>query len=146
MPAITNFLSSHRIALIGMARNPSEFSHHVYRALTGHGYQVIPVHPTMAETEGVPCYPQLAAITPPPEAALVMTATLTYADIARQCSAAGIRRVWFYHRASPETLDICREAGMEVVQGECPLMFLPRAGFPHKLHGFIRKLTFSYPA
>lgn len=146
MLAITNFLSAHRIALVGISRNPAEFSHHLHRALTTYGYEVIPVHPTMAETEGVLCYAQLAAIDPPPDAVLVMTAQSTYPEIARECAGAGVQQVWFYHRVSSETLEICRSAGIEVVQDECPLMFLPDAGFPHSLHRFIRKLTFSYPA
>jgi hypothetical protein len=35
--------------------------------------------------------------------------------------------------------------GIEMVVGECPFMFLPNSGWFHHFHGFVRKITRSYP-
>jgi hypothetical protein len=41
---------------------------------------------------------------------------------------------------SEEAVAFCRAHGIVVIAGECPYMFLPRAGFAHRLHGFLRRL------
>jgi hypothetical protein len=42
-------------------------------------------------------------------------------------------------------VEFCRSRGIRVIEGECPFMFLPNAGFPHQFHGFCRKLLGAYP-
>lgn len=46
---------------------------------------------------------------------------------------------------SQAALEFCNENGIRVVPGFCPLMFLPDAGWFHRLHGFVMKITGSYP-
>lgn len=148
---IDRFLASKRIAFIGVSQNERDFSRHLFREFAGRGYEVTPVHPRLAEAEGYPCFSQVGNIQPPVEAAIVMTSAERSAQIVRECAAAGIPRVWLYRAAgkgavSEEALEACREAGIEVVAGECPLMFLPGTGFPHKLHGLVRRIFGTYPA
>jgi hypothetical protein len=45
---------------------------------------------------------------------------------------------------SLKAVEFCRERGIQVVPEECPYVFLPKAGF-HRIYGFIRKITGSYP-
>jgi hypothetical protein len=40
----------------------------------------------------------------------------------------------------------CMEHGITVVPGECVYMFLPKPGWMHGFHGFVRKMTGTYPA
>ncbi|MBI5563817.1 MAG: CoA-binding protein, partial [Chloroflexi bacterium] len=35
--------------------------------------------------------------------------------------------------------------GMSVVDGQCPFMFLPQTMWFHRMHGFIKKVSGSYP-
>ena len=52
---IDKFLSNHRIALVGVSRNPQDFSRAVFRELTARGYDVVPVNPlSLAEVSGIP--------------------------------------------------------------------------------------------
>jgi hypothetical protein len=79
-----------------------------------------------------------------------MTAPDVTETAVRDCAEAGIKRVWMYRAAgqgavSARAVDFCREHAIQVVEGECPYMFLPHSGLPHRLHGFLRKLTGSYP-
>jgi hypothetical protein len=46
---------------------------------------------------------------------------------------------------SEHAVEVCRQRGISVVPGECPLMFLPKSGGIHSFHGFLRKLTGRYP-
>jgi hypothetical protein len=41
--------------------------------------------------------------------------------------------------ATPAALAFCAANGIEAVQDLCPFMALPGAGFPHRLHHFVRR-------
>ena len=62
----------------------------------------------------------------------------------RECAQAGIRRVWLHRGAGQgavtgEALAAGRELGLEVVEGACPMMFLPGTGLVHRIHGFFHR-------
>jgi len=148
--AIDRFLARKRIAFIGISRKPSDFSRHVFRAFVERGYDVIPVHPNMTEVEGRRCYSRVANISPKPEAAVLMTSHGVSERVVRECADAGVEQVWLHRGAgkgavSPGAVEAGRKAGMDVVAGECPFMFLCGDEFPHKIHGWIKKATFAYP-
>ncbi len=71
-------------------------------------------------------------------------------EVVRDCIAAHVPRVWL-HRASgagavsERAVALCRESGIGVVPGACPLMFLPATGLPHRIHGWVQRLTGTYP-
>jgi uncharacterized protein len=147
---IDRFLSSKRIAFIGISQNTRDFSRHLFREFANRGYDVVPVHPRMIETEERVCYPRVGAIKPGVDAAIIMTAATHSEGIVRECAAAGIQRVWLYRAVgqgavSEAAVAACREAGIEVVAGECPFMFMDGSGFPHNLHACVRKLLGSFP-
>jgi uncharacterized protein len=140
-----DFLAHKRLALVGLSRNPQDFSRYVYKELRGRGYDVVPVNPNLAELDGARCFARLQDVTPPVEGALVMTAADQSEFVVHDCAEAGINRVWL-HRAtgvgsvSQAAVDFCQQRGMRLVAGYCPYMFLPKASFFHRLHGFFRKL------
>jgi predicted CoA-binding protein len=142
---IQQFLASRRLALVGVSRNPKDFSRALLRELLGRGYEAIPVNPAAAEVEGRRCFRRVSEFTPAVEAALLLTPPERSAAAVRDCLAAGVRRVWFHRGAglgavSPEALELCREAGVLVVPGACAFMYLPRTGLPHRVHGFFHRL------
>lgn len=130
---IQGFLSSSRIAIVGVSHNPKDFSRILYRAFRDRHYELEPVNPNTREVEGKPCFPRVQDIDPPVEAALLMTSPAVSAAVVKDCAAAGIRRVWLFRR-SPAAEEFCRGAGITVVSGECPLMFLPNTGLIHRIH------------
>jgi len=147
---IQDFLAQKRIAMVGISRKPGEFSAMLFKELCKRGYDVVPVNPNMTEVLGRRCFARVQDIQPPVEAALLMTSAEVTETVAGECAEAGIRRIWM-HRAggrgavSEKAVEFCRARGMQVVPGECPLMFLPESGGIHRLHGFLRKITGSYP-
>lgn len=150
MAAVRNFLAERRIAVVGVSRNPNDFTRTVYREFRKRGYDLVPVHPDPHEVDGQHCRPRVTSIESPPAAALVLTPAVATDSVLADCVAAGVKRVWLYRAggagavsANAETF--CRDHGIEVVAGECPLMFFADASFPHRLHGWVRKIRGVYP-
>jgi uncharacterized protein len=50
------------IAVVGLSKNKEKPSHQVPKYLIEHGYNVIPVNPTVTEVLGRKCYPSVADI------------------------------------------------------------------------------------
>lgn len=155
MPAtldeVHDFLAQRRIALIGLSRNPKDFSRVVFREMCQRGYDMLGVNPAAAgELEGRRCFARVQEIDPPPAAALLMTTPRETERVVRDCAQAGVRRVWMHRgggqgAVSKEAAEFCRQQGMRLVEGYCPLMFLPSTPFFHHVHGFILKLLGRYP-
>jgi len=140
------FLQARRIAFVGASRNERDFSRGVLKELVRRGYDVVPVHPEAEEIEGRRAFPRVGAVEPPVEAALIMTPPARTDDAVRDCLDAGIRHVWLHRgggrgSATPEAVARCRAAGVEPVTDLCPFMALPGAAWPHRLHGFLRRLS-----
>jgi predicted CoA-binding protein len=89
-------------------------------------------------------------IQPSVEAALVMTTPDVTETVVMDCAEAGIQRVWMYRgvgkgSVSEKAVAFCKERGMQVVEGQCPFMFLPETAGVHRFHGFVRKIMGRYP-
>ena len=149
--AIDSFLSCRRIAVLGVSRDPRDFSRSLFRAFVERGYDAVPVNPNGGEAEGRPCARGLAEVTPPVQGALLLTPPSATTQAVRDCAEAGVRRVWMHRgggagAVSPEAVALCRERGIEVVDGECPFMFLSEPGFIHGVHRFFRRLGGRLPS
>jgi uncharacterized protein len=111
---VDEFLAQKRIALVGISREPKDFSVTLFEELCRRGYDVVPVNPNTAEVLGRRCYARVQDIRPPVEAALLMTSPTVTDSVVKDCAEAGIRRVWMYRAAgkgavSPEAVQFCRE-------------------------------------
>jgi len=147
---VRDFLAQRRIAMIGVSRNPKDFSRMLFRDLCQRGYEMIAVNPTTREIENRPCFASLQEIQPVPEAALLMTGSTLTSQVVRDCAQAGIRHVWMYRAGgqgavNEEAVQFCRENGIRLVEGHCPYMFLPHAALFHRFHGFMLKMFGRYP-
>src|ERR1039457_2588406 len=141
MEQIQDFLDHKRIALVGVSRQPNDFSRSVFREFLHRGYDMVPVNPDVPEVDGRACYRRLPDIQPPAEVT---------AQLVPDCKEAGVKRVWMFRGAGPgaataNTVVACEEQGMSVIPGECPFMFLPGSSFIHRAHGFLRKIRGAYP-
>ena len=151
MEDITKFLGCKRVAFVGASRNPRHFSRALLREFMAKGYDPVPVNPEATEIEGCKCFAHLSEITPPVEAALLMTGAPEATEQAvRECQKAAIRRIWIYKslRGSEnheQAMESCRAQGTAIVEGYCPFMFLPQPGLVHRVHRFLSKVGGSYP-
>ena len=147
---IEAFWGSERLAVIGVTRDPKEFGHKLFTDLRQWGYDAIPVSPNLTAVGDVPAYARVQDIGSKVDGALLLTSPTLNEQIVRDCAEAGVPRVWFYgvgdrSAENAAAIEYCREHGMAVVPGYCPYMFLPRAPFFHKMHGFVARLTGQCP-
>jgi predicted CoA-binding protein len=150
LSSISAFLAERRIALVGVSRTSQEFSRTLLREFLKRGYDVVPVNPAVTEIEGRKCFANLRDIDPPVRAALILTGPKVTESVVHDCLAQGVSHIWL-HRAggpgavTPGAVALCREQHVNLIAGECPLMFLSGTAFPHRVHGLFRKLLGSYP-
>lgn len=148
---IHEFLSLRRIALVGVSRDPKDFSRVLFREMCERSYDVVPVNPAAGELESKRCFGRVQEIAPPVEGALLFTPPRETEQVVTDCAAAGIRHVWMHRgggqgSVSPAAVAFCHQHAIHLVEGYCPFMFLPRTSFIHRVHGLILKLTRTYPA
>ena len=153
-PAVVDFLACRRIAMVGVSRDPADFTRGLFRDLQRRGYDMVPVNPKGGAVEGLSCWRSVQDVVPPVEAALLMTPPDLTEQVVIECAAAGIGRIWMHRgigtgAVSPAAVAFCRARGLSVVAGACPYMFLPHPGFIHRVHGLLsgrRGLDFARPA
>jgi len=132
---IADFVGRRTWAVVGASNDREKYGNRVYRVLRERGYQVYPVHPTIAEVEGDQAYPDVGAlpagvevldiVIPPPRVPRVLDAA----------KAAGITRIWLQPGAeSDAVLAHAAALGLQVVAGgPCAMVssrHWPDAGHP----------------
>lgn len=143
--AVQRFLAQHRIAVVGASADRRNFGNTVYRAFRDHGYEVVAVNPAGVAVEGDVCHPDLDSVPGELDGAVVMVNRSVAAEVVRACARRGVTRVWLFKgvggpgAVSEEALEACRAAGMDVVAGACPLMFLEPVGWFHRVHRTVRR-------
>lgn len=143
--AVNAFVNLPALALVGMSRSGKKFGNLARRELASKGYRVYPLHPVAGEIDGVSCYRRFADLPERVDATLVVVPPSEAAAVVREAAAAGIHHVWLQQGAeSPEVLSICQELGLEVVAGECILMFAQPRSY-HKVHRWAWKLLGRLP-
>ena len=147
---IADFLAQKRIAMVGISRNPKDFSASLFQELCRRGYDVVPVNPNASEVLGNPCFAQVQDIQPKVDAVLLMTTPAVTDIVVADCVSAGVSIVWMYRAAgkgavSEKAIAFCQEHGIRVIAGQCPFMFLEGGEAIHRLHGLFRKITGRYP-
>ena len=150
LASIHDFLRQKRLAMIGVSRQPRDFSRQLFNELCRRGYDVVPVNPEAGEIEGRKCFASIEDIHPQVDGAVIMTSAEATGRIVPQCARAGVKRVWLYRAGgagavNEQALEFCRSHDMAVIPGECPFMFLPEAGWIHRFHGIVRKVFGGYP-
>jgi predicted CoA-binding protein len=152
VPALVkDFLAQKRIAVAGVSRDPAAHgANAVYVRLRQRGYEVFAVNPNAATVEGDRSYPDLRSITGGVDGVVIATAPARAESIARQCQELGIRRVWMHRgpaqtSVSPAAVDYCRQNGIAVIPGGCPLMFAPTSDGVHRCMRWVLERTGAVP-
>ena len=135
------FLSKKRIAVVGVSRNRSGTGNAILKSLRKRGYETFPVNPNASEVDGETCYPNVQSIPGGTEAAVLVTSPDVARKVVEDCAKAGVQHVWMHHNAlfgagnssvSREAVAACRQHGIEVIPGACPLMFGEGADVGHR--------------
>ena len=148
--AVDEFLACRRIAVAGVSRKPEQPANLIYRKLRSLEYEVFPINPKAQEVEGDRAYLALAEIEPAPDAVVIATHPDATPEVAQQCIDAGIDRVWMHRfvgkgSVHPEAVERLREHGVTVIDGACPMMYLPPVDVPHRCFRFLLRCTGGLP-
>jgi predicted CoA-binding protein len=144
--AINAFTSAPALAIVGVSRSGRKFGNLARRELASKGYRVYPIHPSATDIDGVRCYRSFADLPEHVNAVLVVVPPAEARQVVSEAAAAGIHHVWLQQGAeSPEVLRVCRELGLDVVSGECILMFAHPTSY-HRVHRMIWKVLGKLPA
>lgn len=131
------FLDARTLAVAGVSRDPNQPANHIFRRLRDTGHRVLAVNPSADEVEGEPCYPDLHALPEPVDGVVVATPPAAAPDVVRACAELGIGRVWM-HRSfgegsvSEEAVALCRDRGISVIVGGCPMMYCGKVDLAHR--------------
>jgi len=143
---IEAFLAEPAMAVVGVSRSGKGFGNAAARELRRKGYRVHPINPNADLIDGQRCYRSLAELPEPVRALLVVVPPAQALTIVREAAQAGITRVWLQQGAeSPIVTLACNELGLDVIAGECILMFAKPTGV-HKVHRWVWKVMGKLPA
>ncbi len=144
--SIRQFVAEKTIAVVGASAAGKGFGAFAYTELKKKGYRVMAIHPTASAVHGDRCWPSFAALPEPVERALVVVKPDAAEAVLRAAAAAGVRRIWLQQGAeSPAALKAAEELGLDVVHGQCILMFADPVGPLHGIHRWIWKLIGKIP-
>lgn len=147
---VEDFLAQRRLAVAGVSRQSGEAANVVYRKLRSAGYEVVPINPKAEQVEGDRCYPDLRSASDRIDGVVIATAPEVTDQVVRECVELGIQRVWI-HRSfgrgslSEEAVTRCREHGISVIAGACPMMYCQPVDFGHRCIRWILKMTGGLP-
>ena len=150
---VHDFLAQKRIAVAGVSR---DHRHHpvgnlIYDRLKKSEHDVIPVNPHMQTFEGDRCYPDLQSIPGGVDGVVIITRPESTDRIVRDCSDAGVHRVWMHQSigkgtsVSPEAVEYCRQHDISVIAGSCQMMYGAGVDFGHTCMRWILRLTGGLP-
>jgi len=145
----TAFLAGHRLAVVGASDRQGNFGVTILKELADHGHDVVPVNAHAPTVGGRTCYPTLAEVPGTLDGVVVMVGPERVADVVRQCIELSIHHVWLFKgiggagSVTPDAVARCRDNGIEVVAGACPLMFLEPVGLIHRIHRSARRANHS---
>jgi predicted CoA-binding protein len=138
---IDDFLAQRHLAFVGVSRDPKQFANAVYRHLRAGSRVLYPVNLAAAgePIEGDRSYSRLADVPDPVDGVIVMVPAEAAADVVGQALERGIPRVWLHRgvgrgSVSEDAVQACRQKGIDVVEGACPLMFDEPVHGVHRLH------------
>ena len=147
---IEKFVGDRNIALIGVSTIKQKFGNVLLHELTKKGYTIFPVHPTLKEVEGIKCFPDVKALPCHVNNLIVVVNPLETEHIIPQLKDSPIERVWMHRgvgkgSSSEAAIEACKENGIEVVYGFCPMMFFSASGM-HSFHFWMRKKFGKVPS
>jgi predicted CoA-binding protein len=141
---IDDFLAQRHLAFVGVSRDTKQFANAIYRRLRADGRTLYPVNPAAGGNpiEGDRSYAHLAEVPDPVDGVVVMVPAVAAATVVRHAVERGIPRVWLHRgvgrgSVSEEAVQVCRDNGIAVVDGACPLMFDEPVRGIHRIHGLM---------
>lgn len=121
--------------LYGASSKKKKFGNYILAGLTKKNYKVFLMHRSANIIDGQKAFSSFAELPEKPEGAILVIPPGETERVIDDIIAAGIKNVWIQLGAGSEkALRYCLLNGINVISGECILMFLDHPGFPHNIH------------
>lgn len=140
-PLIDDFISSKKIAIVGMSRSGKKFGNYASKELKSRGYEIYPIHPEAKEIDGLACYPDMKSIGGKAEAIWISIAPAKVPAVLNEAAALHIKNIWLQQGAwSNEIQQTIDHLGLPVVSKKCILMYAQPVHSVHKFHRTIKSI------
>jgi uncharacterized protein len=145
--SIQSFLDCRNLAVVGVSRSGKKFSNTIYRELKARKYRVFPVNAQARQIDSDLCYPDLLSLPEMVERVVFVVPPPVVVSLLPQVVERGIPMIWLQQGTeSGEAIQYCQDHGIQVISGECLLMFLEPVTFFHRIHRGIRRLIGRLPS
>lgn len=146
---ISKFQEDKKVAIVGASNKKDNFGRTLMVELSKKDYQVFPVNPKCKEVEGLTCASTVKNLPAEVQNVILAVPPSLTDEIIKQSIGTHVKRVWMIKGVgkgayTESAHQLCRENGIEVVYGFCPMMFLGEG--MHKFHFWLRKKFGKMPA
>jgi uncharacterized protein len=137
--AIHSFLENRKIAIAGVSRDPKKFGNSVLTKMKQSGFDLYLLHPEAEILYGEHVYKNVSDLPNDIGGILIITPKSETLQLVKDAIAKGIRNIWIQQMSEvPEAEKLALEAGVNLISGQCILMFLEPVTGPHKFHRMLR--------
>jgi len=144
---IEQFLSSRKIAIAGVSRDPKKFGAVVMKELRQKGFDVYPINPNCEVIHGDPCFPSVTALPPDIRNLLVLTPKAQTFQVVKEAVGKGITNIWVQQMSDTrEAVDLLSQSNVNAITRQCILMWAEPVKSIHKFHRTIKMLFGRLPS
>ncbi len=141
---INEFLSKKIIAVIGVSREGQLPANYIYKKFRENDYKVFQINPNADEIENDICYHSISELPEKPDAVFLASTPEVSEKAMLECSEQKIPIVWM-HRGigkgsySKKAEQIGQELGIKVINNGCPMMFVGKVDWFHRIARWFKK-------
>ena len=117
------------VVIIGASNNPERYSHRALLLVRKHGHEVVPVHPKLAEIEGLPVVADVGLITEPVDTVTMYVGAAISSGLQDKLIALKPRRVIFNPGAENAPLAGALQKAGIACEEACTLVLLNTGQF-----------------
>ena len=144
---IEEFISEKNFLFYGVSSFKGKFGNLVLKHLTENGYNVFPIHPELKQINGINCYKSPSDVNQQMNCAIIILKPENTEKVVDDLIKYGIKKIWIQQRSESEkAIKMCTENNIDVISGECILMFTEPITIIHNIHKWINKVTGKLPA
>lgn len=144
--SINEFLESKKFLFYGISPDKNKFGNSVFKHLRDNGYEVMPVHPELDKIYDVDCIKDIKLLNEKPESAIIILSPENTDKVLNELISYGIKKVWIQQRCESDNSEsLCLSNEIDVITGECIMMFARNINFVHRVHKWINKVSGKLP-
>ena len=144
--AIHRFLDRKKLALVGASRTRTAFGNVVLRELHAKGYEVAIIHPQARQIASFDTIPSISALPEDVKAVVIAVPPKPAVKLVQEAITKGIRDIWLLRGVeSDDAVKLAAKHGVNLIAGECILMYVEPVNWLHGAHRLYRKLRGTLP-